>query len=1024
MFKKTTISFLTMIALLFLSSNSFAQNVEVSSGGPVTSYATIGAAFTAINTGAFTGAITVNIVGNTTELASASLDSSGNGTGSNYTSVTVQPSGGASRTITGAFVGHLINLNGADNVTIDGLNTGGNTLTISNTALGVSSAIRFILDAKNNTATNCTITGSTVNANAGVIFFSTGSATGNDNNIISNNNISAAGLNLPQNCIFSSGSNSAVDNSGNSVTGNNISDFFNASGVSNGMLISGNNSNWTISNNKIFQSAGRTYTNGNTHNGISISSGSGYTIIGNTVGYAASGGTGTYTMLGTSTTRFIGINISAGTTPAASSIQGNTVTAISLNTLSGATGSNGVLCGINIIGGTNANVGNITPNIIGGSSGTGLLTAVPTSNQGTIVGINSSSTATVVIQNNVIGGLTSSSSNAALGGGLIGINCSGAAASITISGNTIGNSTAENMRGGTSAFTTASSVVTGISLPSPPIIANISNNTIQNLVSYGTGNAGFVRGISTSSATGSTVVYTFTGNIITNLSTNSTLLTIPNGFASVNGIILSIGTASTVSDNTIFNLSNTNTGTGAYYVAGVTLSFGTNASVKRNIIYNLANASTSTIIPPVAAGILVRSGTTSDTIANNMITLGAGQTTNTSFIGIMCNNGQVPNPTNLIYNNTVYISGTASSGALPSMGFYRGDFGVTAITMTTIVKNNVFDNARTGGTGKHYAIANNYGATASSIGWIAGNSENNVLNSASSSTVGYWTTDQSFAGWKDITYCDYSSITAIPITYTDAATGNLRFNMGVTPTQLESGGTTLASVTTDIDGFARPKPAPVNGGGTYPDFGASESDMVPIDLNGPAISYGLIIPGIVAANRTLTGFATIVDNSNVNVAPGTRPRVYYKKSTDANAFAGNTSGDNGWKWVEASNAANPFNFTIDYTKIFGGSVSASNVIQYFVVAQDLSPAANVSSNPSSGFLGTSVAAITSAPTPNSYSVVSTFPSVVYLGSGAGVPNYSSFSGAAGLFNAINTNVINSDVTVIVQNNTVELGTIS
>lgn len=1025
--RKTTFSFLALLTLLFLSSGVFAQNVEVSNGGPVTSYATLADAFTAINTGAFTGAITVNIVGNTTETFSASLDSSGNGTGSSYTSITIQPSGGVSRTITGAFVGNLINLNGADNVTIDGLNTGGNSLTISNTSTGVSSAIRFINDAKNNTVTNCTISGSEVSVSSAVILFTTGTASGNDNNTISNNNITAAGVNLPQNGIFSVGTSATVDNSGNTVSGNNISDFFNAAGVSNGIFLSSGNSGWTISNNKIFQTGNRTYTTGNTHNGIVIASGSGYNITGNTIGYASSAGTGTYTMLGTVATRFIGIALTPNTA-SASSIQGNTVTAISIATSSGATTVNGVLCGINIGGGSApVNIGNITPNVIGGSTGTGLLSIVPTTTQGTIVGIHSAGTGATVIQNNVIGGLTSSGTTAAVAGGILGINISAAASSVTISGNTVGNSTAENMRGGTTALTTGSSIVTGINLSAAPTTVNISNNTVQNLVSYGTGTTGFVRGISTTSGTGSTVVYTFSGNTITNLATNSTLATVTNGFASANGIALAIGNNGSISGNTISNISNTNTGTGGYIVAGIAFANATSPSVRNNIIYNLSNASTSTTVtaPGIAAGILIRSATTSDTVANNMITLGAGQTTNTSFIGIMAQHGSTPDPVDYIYYNTVSISGTASSGAQPSMGFYRGDFSITAKTQTVVVKNNVFDNARTGGTGKHYAIANNYGATTSATGWSAANSDYNVLNSASPSTVGYWTTDQTFTGWKAASFCDFSSATGVTINYTNAATGNLRFNMGVTPTQLESGATSIAGFTTDIDGFARPKPAPVNGGGTFPDFGASESDMVPSDLTGPNITYGLISSGIVASNRTLNGFATITDNSGVNVTPGTRPRVYYKKSTDANAFVGNTSGDNGWKWVEATNATSPFNFTIDYTIINGGSISVADVIQYFVVAQDLAPAANVASNPITGFVGTSVAAITSAPTtPNSYTIGATFPSIVYLGTGAGVPNYPSFSGAAGLFNAINTSVVASDVTVIVQNNTVEDGTVS
>ena len=52
---------------------------------------------------------------------------------------------------------NLIDLNGADNITINGLNTGDNTLSISNTTssnvIGTS-AIRFIADATSNTVTN------------------------------------------------------------------------------------------------------------------------------------------------------------------------------------------------------------------------------------------------------------------------------------------------------------------------------------------------------------------------------------------------------------------------------------------------------------------------------------------------------------------------------------------------------------------------------------------------------------------------------------------------------------------------------------------------------------------------------------------------------------------------------------------------------------------------------------------------------------------------------------------------------
>ena len=70
---------------------------------------------------------------------------------------------------------------------------------------------------------------------------------------------------------------------------------------------------------------------------------------------------------------------------------------------------------------------------------------------------------------------------------------------------------------------------------------------------------------------------------------------------------------------------------------------------------------------------------------------------------------------------------------------------------------------------------------------------------------------------------------------------------------------------------------------------------------------------------------TITDASGVNGTLGTRPRVYYKKSTDANTVVDNTSATDGWKYVEANGADSPFDFTIDYSLVFGGSVAVGDV---------------------------------------------------------------------------------------------------
>ena len=178
--------------------------VTATAGTPSGVYSTLKDVFDAINLGTHQGVITITATADSIETASAVLNASGTGA-SSYSSILLQPSG--ARTISGDIAGHMIDLNGADNVTIDGLNSGSNSLTISNTSQQVSaSTIRFINDASNNTVTNSTITGSTgaaLSSGFGVIYFATGASTGNDNNTISNNNIGAAGGNLPINCIYS-----------------------------------------------------------------------------------------------------------------------------------------------------------------------------------------------------------------------------------------------------------------------------------------------------------------------------------------------------------------------------------------------------------------------------------------------------------------------------------------------------------------------------------------------------------------------------------------------------------------------------------------------------------------------------------------------------------------------------------------------------------------------------------------------------------------------------------------------------
>ncbi|MBK7432586.1 MAG: hypothetical protein IPI66_00985 [Chitinophagaceae bacterium] len=1006
-----------------LSSNTTTLACSGPSGtipvGPTGTYPSLTAAFAAI-AGGISGPVIFEL--QATYLSTVEtfpLVFPNNGCVGPVNNITIRPEVGAvGLSITSSNATATIDFNGANYVTIDGRPGGVGTtsqLTLANTATGTAVATRFINDAVNNAIRYCSIQGST-SASFGVVLFSTGIVTGNDNNTLSNNNISVAGANFPIVGIYSLGSSAVIDNSGNTVTDNNIFDIFAAASLYSAININSNNSGWTISNNKIYQTATRTITTGNTNNGIFVTSGNGYTISGNVIGFATSSGTGTMTLNSTTTNRYIGINcgFTAGTV---NSIQGNTVTAISLSTSSGAATTNGVLCGINITGAGSVNIGNVTPNIIGASSGTGALIATPTTTQGAVVGINCSATGTIQIQNNIIGGLQSSGTTAAVAGAVFGINVSGVAASMSITGNTIGNGTANNMRAGTLGLTTGNSLASGINATSTSTIANYSNNTIQNFASYGTGTTGYIRGIQTTT-TGTTTAATISGNTITNLTSDNANVSFGNGQLGAVGIYFAAGLNATISGNTISNISLINTTTSGTNAAGISVAAALGTTLSNNKIFNITNASTSTSVtlPGTVSGVFVRGHTNGTPLSfiNNMISLGDGQSTNTCFIGLWSANSNGPVFSNNIYFNSIHISGNATSGAQPSFCFLRGDLSATARTHTVDVRNNIFNNTRIssgGGTGKHYAISNNYGAVVSTTGWAANASNYNVLNSASPATIGFWTTDQTFAGWKTASASDAVSQSDITVTFTNTATGDLHLNMGVTPTTLESGGIAVGGITTDYDNQVRPGPAgSTNGGALAPDLGADEFDGVFLDLTPPSISYTLLPNTLCIGNVNLS--ATITDASGINVAPGTKPRVYYKKTTNANTFNDNTSGTDGWKYAEASNAASPFTFTLNMALINGG-VAGGDVIQYFVVAQDLFATPNVAINSGIFAAPPSSVALTAAAFPltgtiNSYTIgAGGLSGVVTIGAAG---TYTSITGAGGLFAAINASGLSGNLT--------------
>ena len=183
---------LTLTAGIFMQTAKAQVTVTGSAGGANGTYTTLKLAFDALNlvTASQAGKnIVVTLTANTNETAAAVLNQPLIGS---WASLTIYPTI-AGLSISGNLATPLIDLNGADNVTIDGRvnQTGAKDLVISNTNTSNTngtSTIRFYNHTSNNTVKYCTIKGSSTTSTGGILWFSDYS---NDNNTIDHNDITS-----------------------------------------------------------------------------------------------------------------------------------------------------------------------------------------------------------------------------------------------------------------------------------------------------------------------------------------------------------------------------------------------------------------------------------------------------------------------------------------------------------------------------------------------------------------------------------------------------------------------------------------------------------------------------------------------------------------------------------------------------------------------------------------------------------------------------------------------------------------
>lgn len=766
------------------STPGLAGTYTIGTGG---NYANLKAFFDAINADSVAGNITGNIISDVTETATAVLNAVHYVNGGPWT-ITIRPSGGA-RTVSGGIAGPLVDLDGAANVVFNGDIGSVKSLTLRNTTSGTTAAVvRMINNANNNSIMNCILEGAGTSVlTGGVIAFST-SATdtiGNSNNTISNNNIrdvSTTGS-RPSAGISSNGTATAR-NRNNTISNNNIFNF-----VTNGVNVSatGNGPGWVVSGNSFYYNSDTIPTAAQT--ALNFNPGllaGNHWIYGNYVGGSAPmAGGSPWTNNGN--VQIAGIFVTVDTTSQSTIIRKNTVR----NIVKAGTGAGGVFP-IALINGSAI----VDSNTIGGQIvlSQPVVVPIPAIRPATNTELNRSGTMAAGVEFDIPSEHTFASASPEEG--------------YTNDGPSVP-TVPFVVNGPWSIINGGTGVTTGIQNQAAGVVA-IRHNEVSHMLNTWIGSTSGARGINNGGTAASRT--TVANNVVHDIDSYTTgTLTTPAAGGITWFPASFTGPGNGATGNVVYAISARDSGTVASNAMGILVTNNT-ASVTRNLIYDVRNASTGTTAtaPPTATGIYMRAQSAS-LIANNMVSIGSDQSSNTVFSAFW--NGSGTLNTGFLYHNSGLVAGAASGGSLGSWSFLRGNHTATSVFTNWTLRNNIFVNTRTGGSGKHYAIGNQ-GTRPDSM-WLSTTSDYNVFNSASAATIGLWgTDDQTLAQWQATSTGDAMTVEGDPgfISNTD---------LHIDPaSQLPSNnGTPIAEVLDDFDGDTR--------SATTPDRGADEYTALP-----------------------------------------------------------------------------------------------------------------------------------------------------------------------------------------------------
>lgn len=934
--------FISLLSNLNINAQ-LSGSYNVGTGETYASLTRAGGFFAAVNSQGLSGNVIVNITSNiTTENGANALNQWTEFGPGGYT-ITIRPSASVERLIEGNGNSGFIIFNGADRVTIDGRFSGsGKYLRFRNTNSN-NNTFTFINDACNNTITYCYVESGNSNTSSttsiGEILFSTTTGTqGNDNNTISFCDIrdrSDASGN-PAYSIYSYGTTTttARNNSGNQILNNNIYNFWkNGSFCGAVYLTIGSGNNWVISGNSFYQTTENISTS-NSSGGwnvifLNYTGINSCTVSGNYIGGSApncGGAPWTASTSANGALQLPGIRAVVGST-SASIIQNNTVANMEFATRI----SSGAMPFVGILVET-GNV-NISGNTIGSSLGTGNIIISYTNNGFYNVysrGIDHRADGNVT--NNTVGSITLSSSNNNTSN-FDGINYTSSPLSdVTISGNFIGGRSTNSIEHSSTANTV---YMRGIFTSIDGVNTIIDSNTIANLTN--------------NSTSASSILYSILDLGSVPSITNNTIHDINTQMRNTTYIgVLGIGTTSTgtnklIQGNTLYSINSTTTAASNTSVVGISVEGSTSTgAIARNKIYDLTNTSTGTA--PFILGLDAFWG--SWTASNNQITLTNGEPIDNHQI-IHSNNYEAENNTNTVfktrrlnvltkllksgsdqtpveneiqiespskgisdnldatngvqiqgihdesdgvwnyYYNTVYIGGSQTSGNQNSYCYARQNYGPSTVTL----RNNLFFNARTGGTGYHYAIANEIGG---STGWPSTASNYNVFVSSSANTIGAWnigvnrTMDQwrTSSGGDNQSWSVTSAEISAPNLFTSISNGDLNIISGNSEAWLVSGkGIALSVQNTDYD--ANSRATTISGGTT--DIGSDEFTATP--PSNPIATIDNTPGSGVTTNFTLYGrrICSIIWGTGGTSYPSSMNLRYYSGVNPPNVLGGNYS---------------------------------------------------------------------------------------------------------------------------------------